>query len=717
MSKSRGDNSMGPSGRPKNGASKPTSRPYRLSRWLAALLGATLALLAVRYWLLDRLPKDQVHRQEFSFIAEGMPDVDWQWPLFVDQQELDLRKLANVMSVELDNYTSVLPVRDRYSFVFTLRCPQDREDLMDDFDSVVDAYILQRKEIQTQSLAESNAADTDGQIDPCEKSLRDWLKKQGERFDILQQQTTILQTEYSALSVDRAGLNDQITDKKATFGQPAFNEYIKPHLEKTIAEDQELKQLKKELADLRSAIADLDIQAGKTNSAEQLEQLDRKRDEINYRCHQLDQKVELRINRLTIRTKQDLFDGYCKKIKEKIQDKVAQMKKNSRQRDELIKMIEQIDAQVDFVKSFLPAGPADEPAEKREKTAKKQKKMVISDVFCPALDEPIAAYESLSSYSQLAYTVVAIAILVGAGLGLILCPSGKIRAPASRPDNSEHPEIVVKHPGELAAKPIGQPQNEDISAEYEDQLPLTANENEPAETGLSDRLKPDRSVGWEPRYDKMADLVEQLKPDMSSVTTDLPVRVPIIVISAVTPSDASPRAAVNLSISLIKKGLQVLLVEADQHSIDLASVFDTSQQLTPLADHPGFGQWRRGSAYLHEIVWETQLAGLFFMPAGNISAEQADSDKKIHLANQVAKLPAQLVESLGSFDVVLIYSPAALTVAPETPEQIAAANLLPISDGLFGLTFSGDEIERKTREITNLQIGKKPPLLGIINWG
>ena len=300
---------------------------------------------------------------------------------------------------------------------------------------------------------------------------------------------------------------------------------------------------------------------------------------------------------------------------------------------------------------------------------------------------------------------------------MILCPDGKIRSSANQADDTKKPEIIVKHPGELASEHLEKDQNEDISPEYADKSAFTPGRDAAIDKVVPDRPKPDPPTGWEPRYDKMADLVLRLRSDMTTVTAELTGPPPIIVISAAKPNDASPRAAINLSISLTRKGLQVLLIEADQHSIDLASVFDTSQQLTPSADHLGFAQWRCGRAHLHEVVWETQLQGLFFMPAGNISADQALSDKKIHTAKQAMELPGQLIESLGAFDSVLIYSPAALTVAPETPEQIAAANLLSIADGLFGLTFSGDDIDSRTEEITNLVAGKKPPLLGIINWG
>jgi Mrp family chromosome partitioning ATPase len=176
---------------------------------------------------------------------------------------------------------------------------------------------------------------------------------------------------------------------------------------------------------------------------------------------------------------------------------------------------------------------------------------------------------------------------------------------------------------------------------------------------------------------------------------------PVVLIGALTPADASPRFAVNLAIALTRKSLRVLLVEADQDSSDLAEVFG-------LDKGPGFFEWRRGEAWVSRTVHDTQLSGLKVMLSGTTSVEQnsetLDIKKELHRWGNLS----------NNFDVVLLYSPAALSEKLQTPAQIAATQSLELTEGVFCLTRNKSHLPLVETKINSMLEEHKAQLLGAV---
>lgn len=194
------------------------------------------------------------------------------------------------------------------------------------------------------------------------------------------------------------------------------------------------------------------------------------------------------------------------------------------------------------------------------------------------------------------------------------------------------------------------------------------------------------------KYDTLADLIETLRPQ---------VRCPVIAISALNPKDVSPRLTVNLAVTLIRRALRVLIVEADPSSKELATLFG-------LPDEPGFFEWRRGAAWISHTTSNTQLVGLSVMPAGIPNEPQKQPDlelwRETHRWGNLA----------NDFDVVLLYSPSALAEDPQTPEQVMGVHLRTMVHGFLALTRSTKQLETHTQTVVDNLADHTAPLLAMV---
>lgn len=194
------------------------------------------------------------------------------------------------------------------------------------------------------------------------------------------------------------------------------------------------------------------------------------------------------------------------------------------------------------------------------------------------------------------------------------------------------------------------------------------------------------------KYDTLADCIETLRPK---------IRCPVIMISALNPQEVSLRLTVNLAVSLIRRALRVLIVEADPNSKELTTLFG-------LPEEPGFFEWRRGAAWISHTACNTQLVGLSVMPAGIPNEQQKHPDLELwreqHRWGNLA----------NDFDVALLYYPSALTEDPHTPEQIMGVHLRTMAHGVLALTRSARHIEKTAQTVMDHLADHTAQLLAVV---
>jgi len=244
--------------------------------------------------------------------------------------------------------------------------------------------------------------------------------------------------------------------------------------------------------------------------------------------------------------------------------------------------------------------------------------------------------------------------------------------------------------------PQPQPEPEPVSNVSESEESKVAEEQETLPVVAIDLNRDMPSAGGpnaaRSKYDTLADIAETLRPQA---------RCPVIAVSALNPKDVSPRFTVNLAVTLIRRALRVLIVEADPGSKELAALFG-------LPEEPGFFEWRRGAAWISHTTHPTQLVGLSVMPAGIPNEQQKNPELELwrekHRWGNLAK----------DFDVVLLYYPSALAEDPQTPEQIMGVHMRDMCQGILALTRSAKQIEKTAQTAVDTLAEYTAPLLAII---
>jgi len=133
-----------------------------------------------------------------------------------------------------------------------------------------------------------------------------------------------------------------------------------------------------------------------------------------------------------------------------------------------------------------------------------------------------------------------------------------------------------------------------------------------------------------------------------------------VLLTSVASKDEKSKTIANLAVIYAREGKKVLVIDADLRTPMLHHTFTSN----------GFGlaDLLLGQSQLSNIVSETQIANLSFIPAGHATV----SPSELLSSERMQELLSQVKEE---FDIVLIDSPPVLAV---TDAQIIAA----ISDGV-----------------------------------
>jgi|GEM_PF-5607046 len=252
------------------------------------------------------------------------------------------------------------------------------------------------------------------------------------------------------------------------------------------------------------------------------------------------------------------------------------------------------------------------------------------------------------------------------------------------------PEPVVEEPQpEPSPEPVLSESEESMVAPEQESIPVVA-------IDLNKDMPTAQAAGTtgaaRSKYDTLADLIETLRPQ---------IRCPVIVVSAHKPKDVSPRLTVNLAVTLIRRALRVLIVEADPSNKELATLFG-------LPEEPGFFEWRRGAAWISHTTYRTQLVGLSVMPTGVPNEPQKNPDLELWREKH------RWGNLSNDFDVVLLYYPSALVEQPQSPEQIMGVHLRDMAHGVLALTRSTKQIEKNAQIVVDNLADHTAQLLAIV---
>lgn len=148
-------------------------------------------------------------------------------------------------------------------------------------------------------------------------------------------------------------------------------------------------------------------------------------------------------------------------------------------------------------------------------------------------------------------------------------------------------------------------------------------------------------------------------------TSSKPIRT--VLLTSVTSKDEKSKTIANLAVIYAREGKKVLVIDADLRTPMLHHTFTSN----------GFGlsDILLGQSLLSDTVSETQIANLYFIPAGHAPV----SPSELLSSERMQELLSQVQED---FDIVLIDSPPVLAV---TDAQIIAA----ISDGVVLIVNQG----------------------------
>jgi len=316
--------------------------------------------------------------------------------------------------------------------------------------------------------------------------------------------------------------------------------------------------------------------------------------------------------------------------------------------------------------------PVEKPAvttdEKEIENHSRQQEVLLSEIMMPEKKRDIDSTENIADD-----------------------PAKAAIEPELEPEPKPEPEPVStsKPQPERSPEPVPSESEESIVAPEQESIPVVA-------IDLNKDMPSAQAAGTtgaaRSKYDTLADLIEKLRPQ---------VRCPVIAVSALKPKDVSPRLTVNLAVTLIRRALRVLIVEADPSNKELATLFG-------LPEEPGFFEWRRGAAWISHTTHRTQLVGLSVMPAGIPNEPQKNPDLELWREKH------RWGNLSNDFDVVLLYYPSALVVQPQSPEQIMGVHLRNMAHGVLALTRSTKQIEKSAQTVVDNLAEHNAQLLAIV---
>ena len=615
---------------------------------------ALVFLLSVRFTAVEFLPKNRLFYHEFTFQIDDSASADKHTSLrdrFSRQQEQIILELAQNTSPALSRKLIVTQGRSSPGgLVLCLSYPYGNGKLTGEgeFRRLITDYTEYHRS------AESEWSDKVQQLRTRSKISTPDRIRQSEEYNQRLQELILLQSEYASMDAQSMVLEHRLLPAMPTNDPTGFGKFMQPYVQSALALDEQWHHLNQWLDKLRSQRAELDIKCGQCDSTEQLDTLLQQREQVELQYNQEKRNLDQRRELITKMARLECWGPYQEHLKINIQEKQQAMIANSDQQLVLKVELERLK------NSNRPLPSSASPANSTDTTVSSN-----NIEFRPKFIQTTKPYETRETFSHPQYLIMASAALLGAAMGLFI-GTGRVGKKTNVHNKIDSPPEVIVSPEEQTEQQADNESDKKPTLEKLEKLEKPQAQEEPEEqkapTDLSDRPGP------------LAETIEHLRQQVGAS--------PIILLAVPEFDTASPRAAVNLAISLTRSSLEVLLVEADLDRHDLAAVFE-------LPDSPGFYEWRRGEIWASNAVIPTLLTGLSFMHVGSPSPEQCNSEVDISRESH------RWGNLRRSYDVTVIYCPAALSVPsePSDTERHASAALLDLVDGVFILTRTAQQAD------------------------
>jgi Mrp family chromosome partitioning ATPase len=680
---------------------------------LMAGIAFGLLFLAGGFFLVGKyLTPDLMICQRLHFtIPESQQDqFHTHWAAFAKEQQVQLIDLAENKLSWLASYLSVIPRSDKPVITLRLRCPPDADDdIHQNFNNLVDAYITQRTVIERSEIATGSKTVFQAQLDMSQNDIA--KTKPFSRF----QQFVLVMFAVAGflLGVGPPGGYVHLNEEESTEVPREIQRMIRPATgdlpvpystafdTMTATEVVVAVPPKKVLLQSEQAVfpvvekITVDEAGIATENNEPQTETSELQEEVESSQDIEPKPIPIPESEIVVEEKSPVITDREEPVAEKNETIPLAPIREEKQRKEEEKIAEPEEEFVEeeqAAEEDIPAEPAapktvleteeeEEPAETLEEEIENhalEQEVLLSEIVIPKKKTEPEDSRKMAAEAAKEET-----------------------KPVLEPEPEPEPEPVVEESQSIpkvedVTPPKLQPESALVPGVSESEESKVAEEQETLPVVAIDLNKDMPSAGGpnaaRSKYDTLADLVEKLRPQ---------VRCPVIGISALKSKDVSPRLTVNLAVTLIRRALRVLIVEADPASKELATLFG-------LPEDPGFFEWRRGAAWISHTTHRTQLVGLSVMPAGIPNEQQKNPDLELwrekHRWGNLAK----------DFDVVLLYYPAALAEEPQTPEQTMGVHMRDMCQGILALTRSTKQIEKTAQTAVDTLANHTAPLLAII---
>ena len=379
-------------------------------RIIKAVLCAFILLLAVRFTIVELLPKNRFLCREFTFQivdSESRSRQSRLWDRFGRQQENIILELAQNTSPALSRELIVTHSHSRPGkLILRMSCPYSNEELTEEFRRLIMDYTEYRRLIEAEWAARTGQPQIKSETLPLDQI------RQSEEYNQRLQELILLQSEYARMDAQSMAYEHQLLPAKPTNNPIGFREFMQPYVQYALALDEQCHHLNQWLNKLRRQRAEIDIKCGQCDSAEQLEILLQQRKQIELQYNQEKRNLKQRRELVTEMVRLECWGRYQKQLKTKIQEKQQALIANSDQQLVLKMEIDRLENHSDYHQ------PSPAPPVHSTNAAIGSRNLE----FRPSLIQAAKLYKVRESLSHPQYLIVASAVLLGAVLGWFIGP-------------------------------------------------------------------------------------------------------------------------------------------------------------------------------------------------------------------------------------------------------------------------------------------------------
>jgi|GEM_PF-4121434 len=559
---------------------------------LAVILGVGfygLGQLGVRRYL----PDDCVLRESFSFeLVEG---AEGSWEGFARGQSVVLRRLAAEELEPLGRRYAVGVASQRGYITLEVRCGGAvLADWTEAFAGVVSRYVAYRGQLEREA----------GMVG---ERPEDWLgagelesfREAGAVYAASHRELTELEIAQYDLSLSCADLRDQLARGASQSPRGEFAAFLEGALESRVRADRELKSLGGEGHRLSQQLVDLERRVGEAEQEGQRVRLLREQREARRRWELVRRELVVRREMLTLRVAQEQWGAFEVEVRGRLARAEASLAANMARQEVLREARAGALGRLSRLKSVGGGAGGDEALWEGRQVAR---------LIGPG------GYRRQSVASVTQQAILGGVAMAGFLLGLLLPVfwSGARRGRGGCCElgtSDEEPGGELGRAGSQAAAIA-------------------------AGAGRGSQA----SGGSDPEH--WAEVIGQEAAGRGSAS---------VVLSGVGCAEVSVRFTVTLATALVRRGVRVLLIEAERGEGGLSAVFD-------LPSEPGLAEWRVGRGEAGSMIHETILPGLAFMGAGGVLSGSLS-------AGEGGAVWSELRQAYG---VLLFYGPHALAGAGES---------------------------------------------------